>query len=54
MRTAGTDGETPHGFVVLASEVPLDEVASYVAERVAPYKKLRALEAVAEIPRSAT
>ena len=51
---AGTDGETPHGFVVLASEVPLDEVASYVAERVAPYKKLRALEAVAEIPRSAT
>ena len=39
---------------MLASEVPLDEVASYVAERVAPYKKLRALEAVAEIPRSAT
>ena len=54
MRTAGTDGETPHGFVVLAAEVPLDEVASYVAQRVAPYKKLRTLEAVAEIPRSAT
>ena len=51
---AGADGEAPRGFVVLASEVPLDEIASYVAERVAPYKKLRAIEAITEIPRSAT
>ena len=51
---AGTDGEIPKGFVVLASSAPLDEITSYLAERVAPYKKLRAIEAVTEIPRSAT
>jgi acyl-CoA synthetase (AMP-forming)/AMP-acid ligase II len=53
-RPAGADGETPAGFVVLASPAPLAEIRAYVEERVAPYKKLRALEAVAEIPRSAT
>ena len=36
---AGPDGEAPQGFVVLASEISLDEIASYVADRVAPYKK---------------
>ena len=51
---AGTDGEIPKGFVVLSSPAPLDEITSYLAERVAPYKKLRAIEAVTEIPRSAT
>ena len=51
---AGADGEIPKGFVVLATPAPLDEISSYLAERVAPYKKLRALEAVTEIPRSAT
>jgi acyl-CoA synthetase (AMP-forming)/AMP-acid ligase II len=53
-RPAGTDGEIPAGFVVLAEPAPLAEIRSYVEERVAPYKKLRALEVVAEIPRSAT
>ena len=53
-RRAGADGEIPAGFVVLAAPAPLAEIAAYVEERVAPYKKLRALEAVAEIPRSAT
>ena len=51
---AGADGEIPKGFVVLATPAPLDEISSYLAERVAPYKNLRALEAVTEIPRSAT
>jgi acyl-CoA synthetase (AMP-forming)/AMP-acid ligase II len=51
---AGPDGESPHGYVVLSAGTPLDEIAGYVAERVAPYKKLRALQAVTEIPRSAT
>jgi acyl-CoA synthetase (AMP-forming)/AMP-acid ligase II len=51
---AGADGEVPKGFVVLAAQIPLPEIASYLAERVAPYKRLHALEAIAEIPRSAT
>ena len=38
----------------MTAGVPLEEISSYLAERVAPYKKLRALEVVAEIPRSAT
>ncbi|MDX1623619.1 MAG: AMP-binding protein [Gemmatimonadota bacterium] len=45
-------GEAPKGFVVAAG--PLDEasVLAWVAERVAPYKKLRAVELVDEIPKS--
>jgi acyl-coenzyme A synthetase/AMP-(fatty) acid ligase len=53
-RPAGADGEIPAGFVVLASPAPLAEILVYVEERVAPFKKLRAVEAVAEIPWSAT
>jgi len=53
-RPAGTDGEIPIGFVVLTADVPLAEITAHVQKRVAPYKRLRALEAVAEIPRSAT
>ena len=51
---AGADGEIPKGYVVLSVPTPLHEIASYLAERVAPYKRLRTLEAVTEIPRSAT
>jgi acyl-CoA synthetase (AMP-forming)/AMP-acid ligase II len=46
-------GEIPKAFVVLSAPVPLDEVSAYVAERVAPYKKIRRIEAVPRIPRSA-
>jgi acyl-CoA synthetase (AMP-forming)/AMP-acid ligase II len=53
-RPAGPDGEVPAGFVVLSSPAPLTEILVYVRDRVAPYKKLRALHAVPEIPRSAT
>jgi acyl-CoA synthetase (AMP-forming)/AMP-acid ligase II len=45
-------GEVPKGFVVLRGMVTPDEIMCYVAERVAPYKKLRALEIIDQIPKS--
>jgi len=50
------EGEAPKGFVVLRDGRPTTAAAimAFVAERVAPYKQLRALEAVVEIPRSPT
>jgi acyl-CoA synthetase (AMP-forming)/AMP-acid ligase II len=47
-------GEVPQGFVALAGDVTPEEIMAFVAERVAPYKKLRALEIVDEIPKSAS
>lgn len=46
-------GEIPVAYVVLSADVPLDDVSAYVAERVAPYKKIRRIEALTTIPRSA-
>jgi acyl-CoA synthetase (AMP-forming)/AMP-acid ligase II len=45
-------GEVPKAFVVLRDEVDLDELRAYVADRVARHKRIRRIEAVAEIPRS--
>ena len=45
-------GEVPKAFVVLAGEVSTDEILRYVAERVAPYKKIRHIEIVDQIPKS--
>jgi acyl-coenzyme A synthetase/AMP-(fatty) acid ligase len=45
-------GEIPKAFVVLRSEASTDDLLGFVAERVAPYKKLRALEVVDSIPKS--
>jgi acyl-CoA synthetase (AMP-forming)/AMP-acid ligase II len=45
-------GQVPKAFVVLKSEVAVDEIMGYVAARVAPYKKLRSLEVVDQIPKS--
>ncbi len=45
-------GEVPKAFVVLKEPVPPDEICAYVATRVASYKKLRAIEAVDQIPKS--
>jgi acyl-coenzyme A synthetase/AMP-(fatty) acid ligase len=39
-------------FVVLRSPAPADELMRYVAERVAPYKRIRRLQFVDEIPKS--
>ncbi|MGW4132278.1 SDR family NAD(P)-dependent oxidoreductase [Amycolatopsis japonica] len=45
-------GEIPKAFVVLNENVALSEIVAYVAERVAPYKRVRAIERVGTIPRS--
>jgi acyl-CoA synthetase (AMP-forming)/AMP-acid ligase II len=45
-------GEVPKAFVVGAGPITAEEVSAFVAERVAPYKKLRAVEVIDEIPKS--
>ena len=45
-------GEVPKAFVVLRGETKPEEVMGFVAERVAPYKKLRAMEVTDQIPKS--
>ena len=47
-------GEGPKAFVVLEEEVPDEHIMAFVEERVAPYKKVRRVEAVDEIPKSAS
>lgn len=45
-------GEVPKAFVVLKKEATAEEVIHFVAERVAPYKRIREVEFVTEIPRN--
>jgi acyl-CoA synthetase (AMP-forming)/AMP-acid ligase II len=45
-------GEVPKAFVVLREAATPEEIMSYVAERVAPYKKVRCLEVIDQIPKS--
>jgi acyl-coenzyme A synthetase/AMP-(fatty) acid ligase len=47
-------GEVPKAFVVQAAEVSPDELKAYVAERVAPHKKIRYLEFIDAIPKAAS
>jgi acyl-CoA synthetase (AMP-forming)/AMP-acid ligase II len=47
-------GEIPKAFVVLAGEVEADALMAYVAERVSPHKRVRELEFVDQIPKSAS
>lgn len=47
-------GELPKAYVVLKGEVTADELIAYVAERVAPYKKIRLIEVIDQIPKSAS
>jgi acyl-coenzyme A synthetase/AMP-(fatty) acid ligase len=49
-------GEVPKAFVVLKpdQEASSDDIMAFVAERVAPYKKLRELEFAESIPKSAS
>ena len=47
-------GEAPKAFVVSDDGVDPDELMAYVAERVAPYKRIREVEFVDEIPKSAS
>ena len=47
-------GEVPKAFVVLKEPMSEEAIKSYVAEQVAPHKKIRRLEIVDEIPKSAS
>jgi acyl-CoA synthetase (AMP-forming)/AMP-acid ligase II len=47
-------GEVPKAFIVLKEQVAPEEIMAYVAKRVAPHKKIRAVEFVDEIPKSAS
>jgi acyl-CoA synthetase (AMP-forming)/AMP-acid ligase II len=47
-------GEVPKAFVVLKSPTPDEDILNFVAARVAPHKKIRRLETIDAIPKSAT
>ncbi len=49
-------GELPKGFIVLkpGRELSAEQVMAFVAERVAPHKKIRRVEFVAQIPKSSS
>ncbi len=47
-------GQVPKAFVVAREEITREEIMGYVAARVAPYKKLRAVEMIDQIPKSAS
>jgi acyl-CoA synthetase (AMP-forming)/AMP-acid ligase II len=47
-------GEVPKAFLVLRHAATPNELMAFVAERVAPYKKVRRLELIDRIPKSAT
>jgi acyl-CoA synthetase (AMP-forming)/AMP-acid ligase II len=45
-------GEIPKAYVVTKDDISADEIMDFVAEKVAPHKKIRALEFIDEIPKS--
>jgi acyl-CoA synthetase (AMP-forming)/AMP-acid ligase II len=45
-------GEVPKAFVVATADLAAQEVMDYVAERVAPHKRVRHVEFIDQIPRS--
>jgi acyl-CoA synthetase (AMP-forming)/AMP-acid ligase II len=47
-------GEIPKGYVVLKGATTPDEVMAFVADRVAPHKKLRRVDVVEQIPKAAS
>lgn len=47
-------GEIPKAYVVKSGDIGEDDVMSWVAERVSPHKKIRRVEFVDEIPKSAS
>lgn len=47
-------GEIPKAFVVLKEDISPEEIMRFVADQVAPHKKIRKLEVVKEIPKSAS
>jgi acyl-CoA synthetase (AMP-forming)/AMP-acid ligase II len=47
-------GEVPKAFVVLKGEANAEEIMQFVAKRVAPHKKIRKVEFIKSIPKSAS
>jgi len=47
-------GEVPKAFVVLRGEASPEAILDYVAARVAPYKRIRRIEFIDQIPKSAS
>jgi acyl-CoA synthetase (AMP-forming)/AMP-acid ligase II len=47
-------GELPKAFLVVSGEASDDEIKEYVAEKVSPQKKVRLIERIDEIPKSAS
>jgi acyl-CoA synthetase (AMP-forming)/AMP-acid ligase II len=47
-------GEVPKAFVVLKGEASAEEIMDFVAERLAPHKKIRFVEFIPQIPKSAS
>jgi acyl-CoA synthetase (AMP-forming)/AMP-acid ligase II len=47
-------GEVPKAFVVCKGEITAEALLAYVAERVAPHKRIRAVEFTQQLPKSAT
>jgi len=47
-------GQIPKAYVVLKGQATAEELMGFVAERVAPYKKLRLIEFTEQIPKSAS
>jgi acyl-CoA synthetase (AMP-forming)/AMP-acid ligase II len=47
-------GEVPKAFVVLKGEASADQIMDFVAERLAPHKKIRFIEFIPQIPKSAS
>ena len=47
-------GEVPKAFVVLKGKITAEELQAYVAERVAPHKRIRMVEFMDQLPKSAT
>jgi acyl-CoA synthetase (AMP-forming)/AMP-acid ligase II len=45
-------GQVPKAFVVTNGSITPDEVSQFVADHVAPYKKVRAVEIIDEIPKA--
>src|SRR2546425_1927815 len=45
-------GEIPKAFIVLKGSATTEELMGFVAERVAPHKKIRAVEFIDQIPKS--
>jgi len=45
-------GEVPKAIIVLREEAEGDEILAFVAERVAPHKRIRHLEVIDQIPKS--